>query len=45
LKPRTGLDQHLELVVGLEHVVQVFHLPVFGFWASFPRFSSAIAAP
>ena len=35
-----GLDQHLELaVVGLEHVVQVFHLPVFGFWGANDQFN------
>src|SRR3546814_2575862 len=30
------LDQHLQLaVVGLEHVVQIFHLPVLGFRRQF----------
>jgi hypothetical protein len=42
-----GLDQQFELaMVGLEHVVQVFYLPVFGFQGELPsRFNSAIATP
>src|SRR3546814_9191726 len=33
---RSRLDQHLQLaVVGLEHVVQIFHLPVLGFRRQF----------